>query len=90
MNYGPAPIDEQFQITGLGLVVAVSFSTELPTGKALKATVHLPDGSKVACEAFKEWLLRRNAKPMEKEGFFLPGITNDQVPAGSLFEVDAI
>lgn len=90
MSHGPAAIDEQFQITGRGLVVAVSSTTDLPTGKALRATLHLPDGSKLKCEAFKEWLLRRNATPMEKEGFFLPGITSDQVPTGSLFEVEAI
>lgn len=90
MSYGPALIDEQFQISGHGLVVAVAFSTDLPTGRALKATLHLPDGSKVSCNAFKEWLLRRNAQPLEKEGFFLPGISSEQVPRGSRFEVESI
>lgn len=88
MRYDPSSIEEQFQITGRGLVVVVSVNTELPTGRAVRATLHLPDGSTRICEAFKEWILRRNAEPLEKEGFFLPGLTRFDVPTGTLVELE--
>jgi hypothetical protein len=57
-------IEEVFQITGRGTVVAIEETTTLPVGKALRATVFRPDGSQFTVQAFKELLLRHDPRPL--------------------------
>lgn len=78
-----AQIVESFQITGRGAVIVIDTTTELPVGRCLQATIHLPDGSRADYEAWKEWLLRRNKEPLETEGFLLVDATITQVPIGA-------
>jgi hypothetical protein len=57
-------IEERFHITGRGAVVVIGETTELPVGKALRVTITRPDSSQLTTEAFKEWLLRREQRPL--------------------------
>ncbi len=66
-----------------GLVVAVEASTSLPVGKRLSATVTREDGTTITAIAFKEWLLRRDPRPVENEAFLLRGLKKADVPVGS-------
>ena len=76
-------VADTFQITGRGLAVAVDEATDLPVSRKLAATVVRPDGTTVSADAFKEWLLRRSADPIESEAFLLMGLTKADVPIGS-------
>jgi len=76
-------IIETFEITGRGLAVAVEQATELPVSKKLLAVVKRPDGSSIYADDYKEWLLRRNSQPIEKEAFLLIGLSKVDVPVGS-------
>jgi len=71
-------------------VVAIGETTDLPVGRALSVTVFRPDGSQLSVRAFKEWLLRRDPRPLEKEAFLLRGVEKAQVPEGSSIELEAI
>lgn len=66
-----------------GLIVAVETSTSLPVGKRLSATVTREDGTTITAIAFKEWLLRRDPRPVENEAFLLRGLKKADVPIGS-------
>ena len=81
-------IEERFQITGRGTVVVIGETTELPVGKALRATITRPDSSKLTTEAFKEWFLRREQRPLEKEAYLLRGIEKSEIPSGSFLEIE--
>jgi hypothetical protein len=83
-------VEGVFQITGRGAVVAIGEKTDLPVGKALHATVFLPDGTQLSSQAFKEWVLRRDPNPFEKEAYLLHGVEKSQVPEGSSIELEAI
>lgn len=83
-------IEERFNITGRGTVVVIGETTGLPVGKALRATITRPDSSKVTTEAFKEWLLRREQQPLEKEAYLLRGIETSDIPDGSLVEIEVV
>jgi hypothetical protein len=90
MITGPFQIEEKFKINGRGTVVVVAQTTNLPVGKALHATIVLPDGSHLKAEAYKEWFLRRIPQPIEKEAYLLRGIEKAQIPEGSFIELDAV
>lgn len=76
-------VTDTFDIAGRGLAVAIDGTTDLPVGKKLVATIVRPDGETVFADAFKEWFLRRNPIPNEKEIFLLLGLTKADVPIGS-------
>ncbi|MFC4312373.1 hypothetical protein ACFPN2_25040 [Steroidobacter flavus] len=83
-------IEERFNITGRGTVVVIGETTELPVGKTLRATITRPDSSKVTTEAFKEWFIRREQQPLEKEAYLLRGIEKSEIPDGSLVEIEVV
>jgi len=76
-------VADTFEITGRGLAVTVDEATDLPVSKKLAATVVRPDGTTLNADAFKEWLLRRSADPIEGVAFLLMGLTKADVPVGS-------
>ncbi|MRD49452.1 hypothetical protein GHT07_19440 [Caenimonas koreensis DSM 17982] len=92
MKHGPVPIEATFTITGRGLVAVVSDQMPLSVGKRLRATIILPNGERREFIAWKEWLLRRQPVPHEKDAFLLVEATTAEVPNGSSIEVadDAI
>lgn len=63
-------------------------TTDLPVGKALRAPVIRPDSSTLTAEAFKEWLLRREQRPVEREAYLLRGIDKSDIPEGSFVEIE--
>jgi translation elongation factor EF-Tu-like GTPase len=83
-------IEERFHITGRGTVVVIGETTELPVGKALRATIVRPDSSKLSTEAFKEWPLRREQRPLEKEAYLLRGVEKSDIPEGSFVEIELV
>ena len=85
-----ALIVEQFEIADRGAAVAIREVTELPVGKTIRATVVRPDGSRLTTEAFKEWLLRRDPRPMEVEAYLLRRVNKSEIPDGSTLELEAI
>ena len=81
-------IIECFQIDGRGTAVVVPTATDLPAGKLLNAIVGFPEGGEAfRAQAFKEFLLRREAGPVEQESYLLIGVTKDQIPDGAVIEV---
>ena len=66
-----------------GLVIAVEGLTDLPVGKRLSATITRDDGTEVTAVAFKEWLLRRDPRPLESEAFLVRSLKRADVPIGS-------
>ena len=84
-------IQETFQITGRGTVVVTGETTELPVGRALRATVTLPDGNQFTARAYKEWLLRRASSPVDEvEAYLLQDVEKDRVAAGSTIALEVI
>ena len=77
-------IVETFEITGRGAVAVLDKPTGREVGRALLVQVLKPSGEAVSTEAFKEWLLRRQPVPHEKEAFMLKGLRKDDLPAGTL------
>lgn len=77
-------IVETFEITGRGAVAVLDKTTGRDVGRALRVQVIKPSGETVSTEAFKEWLLRRQPEPHEKEAFMLKGFRKDDLPAGIL------
>lgn len=73
-------IVEKFEITGRGAVVVIDEVTGRVPGTAYKVELRGPHGDRVVAEAFKEWLLRREPKPFEKEAYFLRGLHKTDVP----------
>jgi hypothetical protein len=47
-----------------------------------------PDSSKLATEAFKELILRREPRPLEKEAYLVRGIEKSEIPDGSFVEIE--
>ncbi|MCB9669685.1 MAG: hypothetical protein H6736_23130 [Alphaproteobacteria bacterium] len=80
---GPLEVVETFMISGRGLVVVLDGATDLPVGRAIRATVTTPDGHRIAVSAFREWLLRREPTHHERECFLLAALAKQDVPAGS-------
>ena len=77
-------IVETFEIAGRGAVAVVDKLTGRDVGRALRVELVKPSGEVVSTEAFKEWLLRRQPAPTEKEGFMLKGLHKGDVPAGTV------
>lgn len=90
MAAGRYKVEEVFQITGRGTVVAIGETTDLPVGKILHATVFRPDGSQLSARAFEEWLLRRDPRPLEKEAYLLQGVEKSEIPEGCSIDLKAI
>lgn len=76
-------VEETFTITGRGLVAILGGETELGVGKPHKVKIVTPEGKELEAEAYKEWLLRREPKPIESEGFLLMNLSKKEVPIGS-------
>ena len=80
-------VTEAFQITGRGVGVTLDAPTALPIRKTLHAKVYRSDGTSVAAEASKEYLLRRGQTPAETEAFRLMGLPISDVPVGSEIDI---
>jgi hypothetical protein len=76
-------IVKAFEISGRGAVVVISEITEHSVGKPHKVEVVTPAGEVIGTEAFKEWLLRRQPTPVEKEAYMLKNLHKKDIPAGS-------
>ena len=76
-------IEEAFNITGRGVAVILDGITNLDVGKEYRARLYLQDASTIEATAFKEWILRRNIEPLEKEAFMLSGIKKEDIPSGT-------
>lgn len=85
---GPFKVEERFHIAGRGTVIVISETTHLPVAKALRAKVTRPDSSQLVAEAFKEWLLRRDPRPIEREAYVLRGIDKSEIPEGCFVEFE--
>lgn len=83
-------IEERFHITGRGTAVVIGETTELPVGRTLRATIIRPDSSKLVAEACKEFILRREPRPLEKEAYLVRGIEKSEIPDGSFVEIEVI
>jgi hypothetical protein len=77
-------IVETFEITGRGVGAVVNDLTGRDSGRALRVQLIKPSGEAVSTEAFKEWLLRRQPHPVEKEVFILKALHKNDIPDGSL------
>ena len=77
-------VEETFTITGRGIVALLNGETDLGVGKPYKVEILTPEGKMLKTEAFKEWLLRKNPEPIEKEGFLLMNLSKKDVPIGSV------
>jgi hypothetical protein len=84
------PIVERFQLTGRGLVVVVATPGKFAPGSRLRATIVNPDGSRFTVDALQEMSLRRLPVVKEYEGYFLQGVTKEQVQDGASIEVIAL
>jgi hypothetical protein len=49
-----------------------------------------PDSSKLTTEALKEWFLRRQQRPLEKEAYLLREIEKSEIPDGSFLEIEVV
>ena len=76
-------IAETFEIAGRGAVVVIDEVSNRTVTKPYPAQVLRPDGSRVSTTAYKEWPLRRQQTPIEKEGYMLEGLHKNDVPKGS-------
>jgi hypothetical protein len=83
-------IEECFELTDRGTVVAVAEATGLPVNQPLRATVIRPDGSRLQAEARKEWLMRLNIRTSAAEAFLLMDIEKSDVPKGSVVELEVM
>ncbi|UTW45413.1 hypothetical protein KFE80_00305 [bacterium SCSIO 12696] len=72
-------IVERFDITGRGTAVVIDKLTERVPGKEYKAQIKNSDGASIAVSAFKEWLLRRNSEPIEREAYLLKGVQKTEI-----------
>jgi hypothetical protein len=76
-------IVETFEITGRGAVVVIDQVSERGVGKPHQVDVLMPGGGVIRTEAYKEWLLRRQPVPIEKEAYMLNGWHKNDIPLGS-------
>jgi len=76
-------IVEKFNINGLGAVVVIDEITDRAPKQKYRVEVLTVSGTKLVTSAFKEWLLRREAKPMEKECYCLKDLNADKIATGS-------
>jgi hypothetical protein len=84
-------IIEIFEITGRGAVAVIDGTTERSAGKPHRVEVLTPGGTTFAAEAHKEYLLRREPTPVEREAYLLKGLHRGDVPSGSRIRfIDAI
>ena len=66
-------IAEKFEIEGRGAVVVIDVFTEKIPGKAYHVKVTGKNGE-LQTTAYKEYFLRRNPEPIEKEAYMLKGL----------------
>jgi len=76
-------VAEVFEITGRGAVVVIDQVTDRAVGKAHPVEVITPAGEVLRADAFKEYLLRRQPTPIEKEAYMLRGLHKIDIPSGS-------
>ncbi len=76
-------IVETFEITGRGAAVIIDEVPQRSVGKPHQVEILTPDGEVIRAEAYKEWLLRRQPTPIEKEAYLLKGIHKNRIPPGS-------
>lgn len=76
-------IIEEFTITDRGIVVILDGETNLDVGVPHKVEIIKTDGEVILAEAYKEWMLFRKPKPIEKEAFNIQNLTTEEVPIGS-------
>lgn len=76
-------IIEVFEIPGRGAVVLIAETTDRSVREPHRVEVITPDRTVVKTEAYKEFLLRRQPTPVEKEGYLLKGLHKPEVPVGS-------
>jgi hypothetical protein len=74
---------ETFEISGRGAVAVIADVTERRPGRPYRAEVVDPAGTIVAAEAYKEFLLRHQPIPAEREAYWLKGLHKTDVPPGS-------
>jgi hypothetical protein len=67
-------IQEIFQIKNRGAVVVLGEVTDRIPGKSYRVQVILTHGRCLKADAFKEWILRTNPMPVEKEAYILKGL----------------
>jgi hypothetical protein len=72
-------IQEIFQIQNRGAVAVLGEITDRIPGKPYKVQVILSDGRCLKADAFKEWILRTNPKPVEKEAYILSGLNKADI-----------
>lgn len=72
-------IVEKFEITGRGVVVVIAEVTDRAPGKVYKVKIRGASGECIEAEAVKEWLLRKDPVPIEKEAYVLKGIHEDDL-----------
>ncbi|WP_295798912.1 hypothetical protein [uncultured Microbulbifer sp.] len=77
-------IVEKFEIANRGVVVAIDGITDRVPGRAYKVEIRGASGGSIVTEAFKEWLLRRNPTPIEKEAYTLRGVHKSDVPENAV------
>jgi hypothetical protein len=77
-------IVEKFEITGRGAVVVIDEVTGRVQGTLYKVELRGAHGDRVVTEAFKEWLLRSDPEPFEKEAYFLSGLHKSDVPENAV------
>ena len=76
-------IVEKFNITGRGAIVVINEVTDRVPKQEYSVEILTENGTKLISSAFKEWLLRREAKPMEKECYCLKELDSDSIAIGS-------
>ena len=76
-------IEEAFNISSRGLAVILNRITDLEIRKEYKAKLFKSDDMELEVTAWKEFLLRRNPIPEEKEAFLLVGMKKEEVPIGT-------
>jgi len=81
-------IIEYFEIPNHGTVVVVPEPTHMPARRVLKVSIIGSDGSRLAAEATKEWLLRRTIELIEQEAYLLRGVSKSQLPKEGFIEIE--
>lgn len=72
-------IVEKFEITGRGAVVVIDEVTDRVPGRAYNVEITGIHGDALSTEAFKDWLLRRDPTPIEKEAYTLKGLHKEDI-----------
>lgn len=69
-------------------MIVINKTTDLPIGHCLHAKIHLSDGTSKDYQAWKEWLRRRDRKPLETEAFLIVDAAVSEAPTGAMVTLD--